>query len=298
MARTREVEPKADPMRLGDVDRAETDARARLRSGPRRASRAVDLHPTRAAGQGSRRPKEHDGRRRRPHTPALGGPRICTATRPRERARPSQRDRRRNGAGGCCLPQRRTDEQALDELLAALHAVRDGDFSVRLPARRGSLMGEMAPSTTRSPRPTSACQRARSASRRVIGREGRMTERVGAGRRRRLGPGDAGRSTPSSTTWSGRPPRSPASSTPWPRATSPRRWRWRSRASRSRASSCASAPTVNAMVDQLSVVRRRGHPRRPRGGHRGQARRPGRRSRASPARGRTSPTTVNSMAAT
>ena len=35
--------------------------------------------------------------------------------------------------------------------------------------------------------------------------------------------------------------------------------------------------TVNTMVDQLSVVRRRGHPGGPRGRHRGQARRPGRR---------------------
>src|SRR4051794_13611748 len=35
-------------------------------------------------------------------------------------------------------------EQALDQLLAGLNAVRDGDFSVRLPARRGGLMGELA----------------------------------------------------------------------------------------------------------------------------------------------------------
>ena len=34
--------------------------------------------------------------------------------------------------------------------------------------------------------------------------------------------------------------------------------------------------TINTMVDQLSLVRRRGHPRGPRGRHRGQARRPGR----------------------
>ena len=33
--------------------------------------------------------------------------------------------------------------------------------------------------------------------------------------------------------------------------------------------------TINTMVDQLSLLRRRGHPRRPRGRHRGQARRPG-----------------------
>ena len=44
------------------------------------------------------------------------------------------------------------------------------------------------------------------------------------------------------------------------------------------------------------LVRLRGHPRRPRGRHRGQARRPGRRARASPAPGRTSPTTSTSMA--
>ena len=38
----------------------------------------------------------------------------------------------------------------------------------------------------------------------------------------------------------------------------------------------ALAETMNAMVDQLLVVRRRGDPRGPRGRHRGQARRPGR----------------------
>ena len=45
--------------------------------------------------------------------------------------------------------------------------------------------------------------------------------------------------------------------------------------------------TINTMVDQLSALRRRGHPRRPRGRHRGQARRPGRRARVSRAPGGT-----------
>ena len=49
--------------------------------------------------------------------------------------------------------------------------------------------------------------------------------------------------------------------------------------------------TINTMVDQLQRVRRRGDARGARGRHRGQARRPGRRCRASPAPGRTSPTT-------
>src|SRR5438045_1556097 len=34
--------------------------------------------------------------------------------------------------------------QALQELLRALSAARDGNFAVRLPARRGTIMGEIA----------------------------------------------------------------------------------------------------------------------------------------------------------
>ena len=49
----------------------------------------------------------------------------------------------------------------------------------------------------------------------------------------------------------------------------------------------ALADTINRMVDQLRVVRRRGHPRRPRGRHRGHPRRPGRRARRVAAPGRT-----------
>ena len=45
--------------------------------------------------------------------------------------------------------------------------------------------------------------------------------------------------------------------------------------------------TINTMVDQLALVRVGGDARRARGRHRGQARRPGRGARASPARGRT-----------
>ena len=45
--------------------------------------------------------------------------------------------------------------------------------------------------------------------------------------------------------------------------------------------------TINTMVDQLSLLRGRGDPRGPRGRHRRQAGRPGRRARAWPAPGRT-----------
>ena len=56
--------------------------------------------------------------------------------------------------------------------------------------------------------------------------------------------------------------------------------------------------TVNTMVDQLVLVRRRGHPRGPRGRHRGQARRPGRGRRRRRAPGATSPRTSTSSPAT
>ena len=60
----------------------------------------------------------------------------------------------------------------------------------------------------------------------------------------------------------------------------------------------ALAETINRMVDQLSAVRRRGHPRRPRGRHRRQARRSGGGRRASREHGRTSPTRSTSWPAT
>ena len=49
--------------------------------------------------------------------------------------------------------------------------------------------------------------------------------------------------------------------------------------------------TINTMVDQLNGFASRSDPRRARGRHRRQARRPGAGAKASPARGRTSPTT-------
>ena len=55
--------------------------------------------------------------------------------------------------------------------------------------------------------------------------------------------------------------------------------------------------TINTMVDQLSRVRRRGHPRRPRGRHRGQARRPGPGAAASSGTWKDLTDNVNSMAA-
>ena len=38
-----------------------------------------------------------------------------------------------------------TDEKALEAILDALTAARDGDFSVRLPARRRDVIGDVQP---------------------------------------------------------------------------------------------------------------------------------------------------------
>ena len=68
-------------------------------------------------------------------------------------------------------------EEQLEELLSALEALRDGDFSVRLNSRRRGLMGEIASVVNtvldNSNRMTKEFARVR----RVIGREGKMTER-------------------------------------------------------------------------------------------------------------------------
>src|SRR4051812_40523608 len=69
------------------------------------------------------------------------------------------------------------DDSTLDELLEALTAIRDGDFSVRVPRRDGTA-GQLAERINE----VAALQERRNRElirvSRVIGREGRMTERL------------------------------------------------------------------------------------------------------------------------
>ena len=67
---------------------------------------------------------------------------------------------------------------ALKELLRALTAARDGDFSVRLPVRRGTIMGEIAAAYNRVAETNARQTKEFVRVARVIGREGRMTERL------------------------------------------------------------------------------------------------------------------------
>ncbi|TML38890.1 MAG: HAMP domain-containing protein, partial [Actinobacteria bacterium] len=70
----------------------------------------------------------------------------------------------RSSAGG----NGHVDDKALEELLRALTAAKNGDFSLRLPERRAGLMGKIA-----------AAYKGRVG--RIVGREGRMTERFSLG---------------------------------------------------------------------------------------------------------------------
>src|SRR5438105_3304461 len=67
---------------------------------------------------------------------------------------------------------------ALNELLRALTAARDGDFSVRLPVKRGTVMGEISAAYNRVAEMNARMAKEFVRVARVIGREGRMTERL------------------------------------------------------------------------------------------------------------------------
>src|SRR3712207_4027071 len=100
-------------------------------------------------------------------TPARDASSDKTPPRPRRVKSPTSAS---NGAAGA-------DEQMLEELLGALTALRDGDFSVRL-GRRDGVVGQLVERINE----VAALQERRNRElvrvSRVIGREGRMTERL------------------------------------------------------------------------------------------------------------------------
>src|SRR3982750_4644287 len=73
------------------------------------------------------------------------------------------------------------DEQALEEVLRVLTAARDGDFSVRLRARRRDVIGDVQQRCNELIALNGRMAKELVRVSRVIGREGRMTERVSLG---------------------------------------------------------------------------------------------------------------------
>ena len=66
----------------------------------------------------------------------------------------------------------------LEHLLRALQAARDGDFSVRLPRRRAGVAGEVCDAFNKLVAQQEQLTRELARVSRMIGREGRMTERA------------------------------------------------------------------------------------------------------------------------
>ncbi|HET9444317.1 MAG TPA: HAMP domain-containing protein, partial [Acidimicrobiales bacterium] len=69
------------------------------------------------------------------------------------------------------------DEAALHDLLRALRAAKDGDFTVRLPQRRNTLMGQIGAAYNELVDLNAAATKELGRVARLVGREGRMNER-------------------------------------------------------------------------------------------------------------------------
>src|SRR5438309_7168045 len=73
------------------------------------------------------------------------------------------------------------EDQALQQLLEALQAARDGDFTVRLPGRKGGVLGQIEAMYNDVVEKNARMANELVRVGKVIGREGRMTERVALG---------------------------------------------------------------------------------------------------------------------
>jgi HAMP domain-containing protein/signal transduction histidine kinase/CheY-like chemotaxis protein len=72
----------------------------------------------------------------------------------------------------------RVDERALEDLVAALNKAADGDFGVRLRARRTDIVGDLQRAFNSLVERNQAMTRELDRVGRIVGREGRMTERA------------------------------------------------------------------------------------------------------------------------
>src|SRR6185503_14502622 len=78
-------------------------------------------------------------------------------------------------------PGNGTESEVLEEILDALVAARDGDFSRRLSRRRRGLLGEIAAAYNELVSMNASMEKELGRMRRVIGREGRMDQRASLG---------------------------------------------------------------------------------------------------------------------
>src|SRR3954463_13332813 len=113
---------------------------------------------------------------------------MAAASKPRKEAgkRATRGSRRANGqpaataakAAESTRANGAVDEAALEPLLEALIAARNGDFSIRLPARKRGIVGELAAAYNDYADTNARLKKEVVRVGRVIGREGRMAERA------------------------------------------------------------------------------------------------------------------------
>ena len=94
---------------------------------------------------------------------------------PRTAAASAAKATARNGSNGNGSG---SDERAMRDVLAALESLADGDFSVRLSTRRTGLAGDVAKAFNRVAERNARFTKELGRVGKVVGREGRMGERV------------------------------------------------------------------------------------------------------------------------
>src|SRR3954471_19206837 len=102
-------------------------------------------------------------------------------TRAATRATSASGSKSSNGRAAASSTNGSVDEGALRDLLDALLAVKDGNFSVRLSERRSTLMGQIGAAFNDLVEMNAKSTKELARIGRLVGREGRMTERFSLG---------------------------------------------------------------------------------------------------------------------
>ncbi|MEA2470892.1 MAG: hypothetical protein QOE38_1891, partial [Thermoleophilaceae bacterium] len=142
-------------------------AEARSKTRKRAATAASG---TKAAAKGPRTPAVKPSTTRRAVSAAAGRARVTAPRTPQRRAADM------NGDSEAAI-----DVALLENLLDALGQASDGDFKVRLSTRRKGIVGELHAAFNELAERNTMMNRELQRIGRVIGREGRMTERAGLG---------------------------------------------------------------------------------------------------------------------
>src|SRR5256714_5738558 len=169
------------------------------RPGQERGSVATPVARKPKAGRGRARstkpPEKADGRRTTPSADERQRAPVPASVAAKAKApKASKPATRPEEADGATTPGRRSsasavngpsngqvDGAALEEILEALIAARDGDFSQRLSRRRRGILGEIASAYNELVGVNARMEKELGRIRRVIGREGRMDQRASLG---------------------------------------------------------------------------------------------------------------------